>query len=218
MNIGLIITAGGSGSRFGVEGGKQLAQINGKPMVVATCEKFIGVKEISEVIITIDAAAKDKLEVALLAVKLDFPLKIVLGGETRTESVYNALKQLSGGYDKVMIHDGARPNLSEELIQRLVAKAKTETAVIPVIPVVDTIKWVENDVVKETLPREKLFAVQTPQIFSYEIIMAAYNKFSGAVVTDDASLVEKMGVEVAVVDGERANIKVTYFNDLEAVS
>jgi 2-C-methyl-D-erythritol 4-phosphate cytidylyltransferase len=217
MKVGLIITAGGKGNRFGKPGGKQLVEVDGKPIVLIACEKFVGIKEIAEVIITIDQEAKAQLDGYLAAIDLQLTYKVVLGGATRKQSVYNAFKALSDDCDMVMIHDGARPNVTKDMIKRLLDKAATKKAVIPVIPVVDTIKLVENNLVKETLPREKLFGVQTPQVFSYEILARAYKELSDCEVTDEASLVEMLGQEVVVVEGDRQNIKVTYLEDLKSV-
>ena len=213
MKFGLIITAGGMGSRFGSENGKQFIDIQGTPMIIYTLNKFLDLPDISQIIITIEKNKQESLKNLLKKLPSKPDIQIVEGGQTRKDSVANAFHQLKG-VDMVIIHDGARPLVSKTLINQLMQKAKTQKAVIPVIPVVDTIKLVKNEQVIKTLPRDELYKVQTPQIIQYKIYKEALLKNKGTVITDDASLLENAGYLVHTVPGEQSNIKITYPQDL----
>ncbi|MFC1770723.1 2-C-methyl-D-erythritol 4-phosphate cytidylyltransferase [Candidatus Margulisiibacteriota bacterium] len=213
MKIGLIITAAGRSERFGSQN-KLFIPINNKPLIKTCCERFSEIKDISETIIT----SLDKDQAKLKKALSDLPSapRIVVGGETRKDSVLNAFKALSA-VDLVMIHDGARPNVSEELIKRIIKASEKHQAVIPVIPITDTIKQVENNIIKKTLAREHIFKVQTPQIFHYDILKAAYEKYSDIAATDEASLVEKLNVPIYAIKGEAKNLKITTPEDVEVL-
>ncbi|MCP4049869.1 MAG: 2-C-methyl-D-erythritol 4-phosphate cytidylyltransferase [bacterium] len=214
MTTGLIITAAGTGSRFGLLKGKQFIDILGKPLLIHTCERFSDIPGINEVIITVQKGNTGLLEEYLSKYDIHLPYKVIEGGLMRKDSVKKAFDALSSNTEFVMVHDGARPNISRQLIKSLMEAVQINSAVIPVIPVVDTIKLVEEDKVKETLPRNKLFCVQTPQVFKYELLKESYSKDIALEVTDEAMLVEKLGIEIKVVEGERENIKLTYPSDL----
>jgi 2-C-methyl-D-erythritol 4-phosphate cytidylyltransferase len=203
VKIGLIITAAGQSSRFGA-GDKLLTEYEGKSILQRTYEKFLGFPEVVQTVITCRPGQEKSM-----------PCDAVAGGATRFESVYNGFNFLRN-VDVVMIHDAARPAVSRDVIQRVIEASKTFSAVIPAVPVVDTIKWVEGDVVKETLPRDKLVSVQTPQAFHYQVLRLGYETFKGRAVeiTDEAMMVERLGESVHVVRGDGENIKITVPTDL----
>ncbi len=203
MKIALVITAAGESTRFGRP--KLFEDVAGRPLIYHTLKKFEHLA-LSQIVVTCRPGDEERLKNSIT-----IRCKIVPGGKSRFESVRNAFEALEPA-DIVMIHDAARPNVSSELLDRLLEAAKFHSAVIPVIPVVDTIKWVENGQVKQTLPRDKLFCAQTPQLFHVDVLRRAY--VNPAEVTDEAALMERIGVPVHVVEGDRRNIKVTVPDDL----
>ncbi len=146
--------------------------------------------------------------------------KVVTGGENRQISVFNALKSLPGSTKIVAIHDGVRPLILPEDINRVVATAVKHKAAIMAVPVKETVKQVEGDVIVKTLERDKIWLAQTPQAFEYKLIQQAHDKFSGDdsnAVTDDSLLVEKMGIPVKVIVPSGPNTKVTTPEDMNYV-
>lgn len=211
MKYAVIIAAGGQGRRFGVKEGKQLFEIDGQPMIIKTIKQFIG--QVDQIIVVFDADSIDILKNRLAESSLVVD-KIIAGGQERYDSVIKGLSAVSEDIDSVLIHDGARPNVSAELVVRCKKALLEHSAVVPVIPVCDTIKVVKNNLVVETPPRSSLFAVQTPQCFKKELIVKAYSSVELAGCTDDAMLVERCGEQVFTIEGEVANIKITTKDDL----
>jgi len=156
------------------------------------------------------------MEVSSLCHKFPKVTAVVVGGENRVESVQNGLNALSSKVRLAAIHDGARPLVSYEVIDRTVRAAHTYGAAAPGIPVKDTIKIVEGGLVSSTPERKTLQAVQTPQVFDFDILRGALKKAvkDGAQVTDDCSAVERMKVRVRMVEGDERNIKITTPMDL----
>jgi len=144
-------------------------------------------------------------------------ISIIRGGAERRDSVYNGLKKLPAECDWVMIHDAVRPFASPGLIKTVWEGALTAGACIAAIPATDTVKHARDGIVLETLSRDEIWLVQTPQVFRKQIVVAAYEKAvaGGWTGTDDASFVERMGVSVSIVPGERTNVKVTTPEDLQ---
>jgi 2-C-methyl-D-erythritol 4-phosphate cytidylyltransferase len=142
--------------------------------------------------------------------------KILPGGKSRMESVQIGLSEVNDSADLIAIHDGARPFLSLEVLEETIRQAETTGAAAPGIPVKDTIKLAEKGIVKHTLPRESLYAIQTPQIFEASLIKAALTKAleDGASLTDDCSAVERLGFSVVITHGSEENIKLTTPKDL----
>lgn len=209
--ISLIVTAGGVGSRFGVKN-KLLETVNGKTVIEYAVEKFLSVDEIFEIVVPSNLSIKNELENIF---KSENKIKIIEGGKTRQESVYRALKTLKNP-DYVLIHDGARPLIKTDDVKKLILKMKETDAAILAVKTVDTIKKVdEQGKIIETLDRSYLYNVQTPQGFRCDLIMTAHKKFEGQNFTDDAGMLEKLGVDVFVVDGDYSNFKITTAQDLE---
>lgn len=217
INTVLIIPCGGSGKRFGGEIPKQYVELDKVPILFRSLQAFSATKMISSCIIAADEAWHSFILDNVKKYKLTFDVNCVTGGEQRQDSVMNALfSDYCSGADKVLIHDAVRPFVSSELIKNLINMLNIWSAVIPVIPVKDTIKVLdENGFVSSTPDRSRLAAVQTPEAFRYACLCDAFkaNIQRQKMVTDDASLVELMGEKVKTIVGEAANFKITDRND-----
>jgi 2-C-methyl-D-erythritol 4-phosphate cytidylyltransferase len=211
---GAVIVAAGSASRMGGID-KVMAELKGEPMIVRTVRTFQECDAISEIVIV----TRPDLIVPISNLCRDFPRvkAVVAGGKSRQESVSLGLNALSGKVKLAAVHDGARPFADWQLIDRCVRAANTYGAAAPAIPVKDTIKVVEGRVVKSTPDRATLFAVQTPQVFDFDLLRGALIKAEadGAAVTDDCSAVERMGMSIKIVEGDERNIKITTPLDLK---
>lgn len=211
---GAVIVAAGSASRMGGID-KVMAPLNGEPMIARTVRAFQNCDAISEIVVV---TREDLiLPITSLCSGMDKVQAVVAGGSSRQESVHLGLNALSDKCKLAAIHDGARPLISWQVIDRVVRAANTYGAAAPAIPVKDTIKVVQGGVVKETPDRASLQAVQTPQVFDFDILRGALKKAKqdGAQVTDDCSAVERMGMAVKIVEGEERNLKVTTPLDLK---
>lgn len=213
MKYGLVITAAGTSTRFGAN--KLFSDLNGKPLIVRTCEAFLCFSQISEWVLVLNPESKKEWQKWTQSHPFPKDIKYVEGSSSRQKSVRNGVMAVSSSIDKVLIHDAARPYISQALIDRLLAKSMQSSAVIPGIPVVDTIKQIGQQKVLKTLDRESLIAVQTPQVFDRKNLLEAYKKCDMTqIYTDEASLIESVGGVVDIVDGEIENIKVTFPTDL----
>lgn len=211
---GAVIVAAGSASRMeGID--KVMAPIGGEPMIVRTVRAFQNSNAIREIIIV----TRQDLIVPVMDLCHDFDkVQVVLmGGKTRQESVEIGLGALSKEMKLVAVQDGARPFVSYEVIDRTVRAAGHYGAAAPAVPVKDTVKIVADCLVKDTPDRSSLRAVQTPQVFDRDLLRAALTKAreDEAAVTDDCSAVERMGMSVAIVEGDERNIKITTPMDLK---
>ncbi len=216
-SIGLLITAAGVGTRFSGTTNKLFAEIDGKPLIIRTLEKFESISDIAEAVITTHPDVMDQLRTILNASDIKHPYQIIEGGAHRQTSVKKGVMRLQQ-CQRVMIHDAARPNPSLDLITRLLAASLQSSAVIPGCRVTDTMKRIDTQGnVIETLDREALVRVQTPQVFQTDLLMRAYSETSTLAATDEAMLIEALGETVTVIDGDPNNIKVTFSSDLEAV-
>ena len=211
---GVVIVAAGTASRMGGID-KVMAPLGGEPMIARTVRTFQNCDAISEIVIV----TREDLILPMTALTREMPKvkAVVVGGKSRQESVSLGLNALSNNVKLAAIQDGARPLITWEVIDRTVRAANTYGAAAPAIPVKDTIKVVEGRIVKSTPDRSTLFAVQTPQVFDFDLLRAALKKAEaeGAAVTDDCSAVELMGMSVKIVEGDERNIKVTTPMDLK---
>lgn len=210
--VSAVIVAAGSSRRMGGVD-KLFASVDGRPLLAWTIEVFQDCQCVHQIVLVV---SEQRLEAARDLAKQEGWTKvkqICVGGERRQDSVAQGLSRLSQ-CDWVVVHDGARPCLTTDLIERGLAEAAYTGAAIAAVPVKDTIKVVSEGLVQETPDRRNLWLVQTPQVFRFDIIERAYRQ-SLAEVTDDASLVEKLGNEVRVYFGSYDNIKVTTREDLE---
>ena len=217
MNTAIILAAG-KGSRMKSGINKQYINLKGRPILSHTLEVFFSCKSIDEVIIVISPKDAEifnyKIQHDLKKTK---PFKIVYGGDSRLQSVQNGLKQVSEGADIVVIHDGARPFITCEMIGCCIENAKKYGAATLGVPVKETIKAVNDDgFVIKTLDRESIWTIQTPQAFLHDIIVQAHEKagVDKITATDDAALVEYLNYNVRIVLGEYSNIKITTKEDL----
>ena len=211
---GAVIVAAGTASRMGGID-KVMAQLAGEPMIARTVRQFQDCDAISEIVIV--TRENLILPITGLCRGMDKVIAVVAGGRSRQESVSLGLNALSGKVTLAAIHDGARPFVTWQLIDRVVRAANTYGAAAPAVPVKDTIKVVEGRVVKSTPDRATLYAVQTPQVFDFDLLRGALAKAKqdGAQVTDDCSAVERMGMSVKIVEGDERNIKITTPMDLK---
>ena len=205
-----LIAAAGSSSRMEGEN-KLMMPLGGKPVLVHTLLAFERAPEINEIIIS---ARECDLPVFADLCKewgISKPVKIVVGGQTRTESVYRAALEADSGGELLAVHDGARPFVTPELIAGVVEAAQIRRAAAPAVPVKDTIKMAEDGIVTQTPDRKRLFAVQTPQVFDAQLLRAALHSAIEAKVelTDDCSAVERLGKQVYLTAGLEDNIKIT---------
>jgi len=211
---GAVIVAAGSASRMGGID-KVMAPLDGEPMIVRTVRAFQQAEAVKEIIIV---TREDLItKITSMCGKYDKVRAVVVGGKDRAESVRNGLNALSSKVKLAAVHDGARPLISQAVIDRTVRAAHTYGAAAPAIPVKDTIKVVEGGMVTTTPDRNTLKAVQTPQVFDFDLLRGALKKAAadGAPITDDCSAVELIGFKVKIVEGDERNIKVTTPMDLK---
>ena len=211
---GAVIVAAGSASRMGGID-KVMAELNGEPMIARTVRNFQECDAVAEIVIV---TRPDLIQpIRELTASCPKVTAIVAGGKTRQESVEMGLSALSDKCKLAAIQDGARPFASWQLIDRVIRAANTYGAAAPVIPVKDTIKAVQGYIVKNTPDRDTLRAVQTPQVFDYDLLRGALTKAAadGAQVTDDCSAVERLGMSIKTVEGDERNIKITTPMDLK---
>ena len=211
---GAVIVAAGNASRMGGID-KVMADLNGEPMILRTVRTFQNCEAIKEIVIV--TRPDLILPIRDLCTRFDKVQAVVAGGASRQESVALGMNALSGKVKLVAGQDGARPLITDTVIDRTVRAAHTYSAAAPAIPVKDTIKVVKGGVVVETPDRAALQAVQTPQVFDLDLLRGALKKAEadGAAVTDDCSAVELMGMSVKIVEGDERNIKVTTPMDLK---
>ena len=216
MKAYAIIVAGGKGLRMGGDVPKQFLPINGKPILMHTIEVFRKALDGIEIILVLPADQHEYWQKLCQDYNFCSPELIAKGGETRFHSVKNGLAFLPDDEDAVVgIHDGVRPFISKETIQRCYAAAAGGRAVVPVVPVVETIRQILPDGKSITRPRDEYRLVQTPQTFPLVMLKKAYEQSYSETFTDDASVVEAMGEEILMVEGNRENIKITTPSDLK---
>jgi len=219
VSIGAIIAAAGQGTRAGSSPvRKQFLNIQHKPVLVHTLEKFCQSPVVDSIVIVVPAGYKNYVaEQVVEKFSLSKIAHIVAGGATRQQSVYQGLEALEPAVTTVVVHDAVRPFISASLLNRVIDRGQKTGAAVVAIPVDDTIKQVSGDRIERTLSRESLWLVQTPQVFRRDVIVHAYQWafFNGIVATDDSELVERWGYPVHIVPGKRSNIKITTVEDLE---
>ena len=215
IRVTAIVLAAGRGERFKSKTPKLLVEINSKPVIIHTLEALSSHPAIKDMIVVVNPKnAKDIIE-KFLKYRIKKIEYVVEGGSRRQDSLGNGLSVVGQRSDLVLIHDAARPFIDRDSISRAISAAKKTGAAIVGVPVKATIKEVSGRiVVKKTLDRERLWEIQTPQVFIRDLIFRAFQKFGNKDVTDDAMLVEKLGRKVSVVMGSYRNIKITTPEDL----
>lgn len=215
-----IIPAAGLGKRFGPGKDKLFQNLGGKPLILWTLEALQAIPEISEIIPVLkteDTVSGQNIFEKYGITKIK---RIAPGGKERQDSVYNGLRLIEDKHGIVLIHDGARPLAEQEFIEGMIAEMmrskETCDGIIPGVPVKDTIKEAEKGLVRRTLKRYDLWAIQTPQIFLYEKISQAYEQAmeKRQYATDDAALLERCGGQIRIIDGSYRNIKITTPEDI----
>lgn len=225
MRVSVILPAAGLGTRMGrstaeksASGRKQFLQLNGLPVLLHTIRKFAVAPEVAEIVV---ALRHDDLQwFGELITREQFakPVRLIEGGDSRQQSVENALEAISSDTELVAVHDAVRPFIDPETITKVIqAASESGAAIVGIVPV-DTVKQVHLNKVRSTLPRERLILTQTPQVFRVDLLRRAFERarldnFHG---TDESSLVERLEeVEVNVVLGSERNIKITRPSDIE---
>ncbi|MFL6352449.1 MAG: 2-C-methyl-D-erythritol 4-phosphate cytidylyltransferase [Bryobacteraceae bacterium] len=225
MKVSVIIPAAGLGTRMGrsapeKEGisRKQFMLLNGSPILIHTIRKFVSCPLVTEIVVALRADDLPWADSLFKNQGFAKTVRAVEGGETRQQSVENALASLSDSTELVAVHDAVRPFIEVEVIEKVIREAnETGAAIVGIVPV-DTVKQVHRNKVRATLPRERLVLTQTPQVFKLELLRQAFERarrdlFIG---TDESSLVERLEqVEVSVVPGTDRNIKITKPADME---
>ena len=212
-----LIAAAGQGSRMGSKINKQYLSLLDKPVLAHTLQVFEEHPAIHGIIIIAAATEVEFCRQEIVkAYQLSKVMKIVAGGKERQDSIYRGIEELPDSCQLVVVHDGARPLITPDIISQSIETAQRAGAAIVAVPVKDTIKTVEKGVVQATLDRSQLWSVQTPQVFKKDILQKAYQDAFGRGFygTDDASLVELLGVDIQVVPGSYENIKITTPEDI----
>lgn len=229
MRVVVIIPAAGLGTRMAAQSrvrqgqtSKQFAEIAGKPILLHTLEKFAQFPEVSDIYVAVRENEAQRLRDFLAALRLGPKMHVVVGGDHRQQSVANALADVKAdGNDVVLVHDAVRPFVDREIIENVIECAAKRGAAIAGLPAVDTVKHVERTaegaIITSTVPRERVVMAQTPQGFRFELLKRVFDEAAqdGFIGTDEASLVERAGHEVAVVMGSPKNIKITTPADME---
>lgn len=214
-NCAAVIVAAGTSSRMqGTD--KILYPLGGKPLIVHTISVFQNVAQIKEIVVVTRKELLADMQQLCEKYALSKVTAVVAGGSTRAHSVMKGLDCVSNSADYVAIHDGARPFVTQQIIHETLNKAMEYHAAAPAVPVKDTIKMAHGHIVTHTPDRACLFAVQTPQIFDYDLLRGALVKAidDAMPITDDCSAVEAMGMSVYLTQGDDENIKVTTPSDL----
>ncbi len=215
-----IIPAAGAGVRMAGKKAKQFLEIHGKPMLALTMERFQLSQAIHAIIAVVPSQKIHFCRTEMVEkYSLTKVVKVVAGGNRRQDSVRLGIEASEGFCEIILIHDGVRPFIDEPLIDRVVAAATMHRAVIAALPAKETVKEVdENGFVVKTYDRRSVWAVQTPQVFRYEDILKGHRLAldqGWEEVTDDALLIERMGIPIKVIQGSESNIKITTPHDLE---
>src|SRR3974390_2642268 len=222
MNVSVILPAAGLGTRRGREKSgtsrKQFMLLEGSPVLVHTIGRFLQCPGITEIVVALRAEDMDWARGLIHQHYPGRPVRVVEGGESRQQSVENALATLRSDTELVAVHDAVRPFIEPALVEKVIAEAAhTGAAIVGIVPV-DTVKQVHKNRIRATLSREHLVLAQTPQVFRFDLLKRAFDRAreDGFTGTDEASLVERLDeVDVSVVQGSDRNIKITKPTDME---
>jgi 2-C-methyl-D-erythritol 4-phosphate cytidylyltransferase len=222
--IAAIVPAAGLGTRMGGDQPKQFIAMDGVPLVIFTLRRLAACAEITDFILSTRAEDVVSLQATVAKAGLGRPARVIHGGDTRQQSVANALAQVDPATEIVLVHDAVRPFITAEQTSRVIAEARQRGAAILAIPVIDTVKEVKRASLPEdvalvtaTIPRERLVLAQTPQAFSFPLLREAFKKAQqdGVSGSDEAVLVERLGHQVFAVLGSERNLKITRPADLD---
>jgi 2-C-methyl-D-erythritol 4-phosphate cytidylyltransferase len=222
--IAAIVPAAGLGTRMGAELPKQFLELDGVPLIVFTLRRLAACAAITDFLISTRVEDVVSLQDMVAKACLGRPARVVHGGDTRQQSVANALAQVDSATEIVLVHDAVRPFVAREQVDRIIAEARARGAAILGLPAIDTVKEVKRASLPEdvalisaTIPRERIVLAQTPQAFSYALLRDAIRKAQqdGVTASDEAALVERFGHDVYAVLGSERNIKITRPADME---
>lgn len=210
-----IILVAGNSTRYGKNRNKNLEEINGQAVLMYSLKEFEKNKYIDDIIIAIRKCDEEKIKEIIGKEKLIKNIQIVLGGKTRAESTYNCIKSTKA--DIVIIHDGARPMIKQEYINKCIENIGEIKGVTIGVKSKDTIKITdENNIVINTTQRSNTWIIQTPQCFDRKILLNMYEKYKECQdITDDCQILEKGKYDIMIIDGDYTNIKITTYEDLE---
>ncbi len=218
MNF-VIIVAAGTGNRMNSDLPKQFLDLNGLPIVMHTINRFSLSDSISEVVLVISETMESYWTELCLKHQFDNPIHITFGGNTRFESVKNGIDYIYqnfdiGPKDYIAVHDGARPIVSDQLIRKAFQGAYEHQAIVLAQKSIESIRM-GNVSTNKAVDRNQIWMIQTPQVFHGELLLKSYQQDEDPLFTDDASVVEKMGTSIYIVEGDSKNIKITYPQDLQ---
>ncbi len=217
MTVTAIVPAAGTGRRFHRKE-KIFARLGGIPVVIRTIKALECSKEIDEIILLVRQKDIERIKRLLIKYRIKKVKKVLPGGKTRTESVFNGLEATKKNRDLILIHDGTRPFVTQDIIKRCIREAERSSASCTAIPVKPTLKFLDSRAFIECTPdRKRLWEAQTPQVFRSRLIIKAYKEAmkERIVATDDSSLVERLGKKVKIVRGSYRNIKITTPEDIK---
>ncbi len=210
-----IVPAAGSGRRLKVRTKKPFVLLKSKPIIAWTLAALQGCDAISEIIVASEASCVRKLSELVKRFRFNKVSDIIIGGSTRFESVSNCLAEVGSSFDIVLVHDGARPFIDDDTILESIKLASKFGACIVASRETDTVKYTDDTLfISKTLDRNHVFRAETPQVFKYEVIKRAYSVKSKNNITDDASLVERLGLPVKILIGKNCNMKITTKDDI----
>src|SRR5580700_7694006 len=222
--IAAIVPAAGLGTRMGADQPKQFLELDGMPLIIFTLRRLASCPAITDFLISTRADDVMSLQDKVAKAALGRPARVVHGGDTRQQSVANALAQVDPATDVVLVHDAVRPFVTAEQVDRMIVEARKRGAAILGIPAIDTVKEVKRASLPEdvalitaTIPRERVVLAQTPQVFTYALLRESFKKaqeddFTGS---DEAAIVERLGHDVFVVLGSERNLKITRPADMD---
>lgn len=216
MKIQAIIPSAGIGARFKADRPKPLVHLSDKPLFLYTLEAFEASPCVSSIIVVANETHLVDFEEIISRQGFKKIAHVIPGGETRADSVFLGLQMLDEDTEAVLVHDGVRPFVTVDLIEQVAKALERHQAVVTAVPMKPTIKRVDPSqmVIQETIPRDNVWEVQTPQGFYKDVLFEAHERFRDGTATDDAMLVERMGVPVKVVMGDYQNLKITTPEDL----
>jgi 2-C-methyl-D-erythritol 4-phosphate cytidylyltransferase len=216
MNVTAIIAAAGAGRRMKSDRPKQLLTLDDTPILIYTIRKFDACRLIDRILVAAPQESVDEVRKLVAGAGFSKPVSVIQGGARRQDSVAFAMQHLAPETTMVAVHDAVRPFVQVEEIEAVILEADKTGAALLAIPIVDTVKQIRKDFIDSTLTREHLVLAQTPQVFRIEVLREAFEraKRDEYYGTDESSLVERLGKNVAVVRGSERNIKITRPGDL----
>jgi 2-C-methyl-D-erythritol 4-phosphate cytidylyltransferase len=222
--IAAILPAAGLGTRMGAEKPKQFLELDGVPIWILSLRRIASCPLVTDIFIATRGAGIQKLEERIREEKFRQPVRVVKGGDSRQESVSQALQHVPADTELILVHDAVRPFVTVEQITRVISEARRTRAAILAIPAMDTVKEVKRASLPEdvalitvTIPRERIVLAQTPQVFEAALLKDAFARAEadGVSASDEAGLVERLGIDVYVVQGSERNIKITKPTDMD---